>query len=58
MRSAWLQRSFGPLQELEAEIRQDGAVCAKAWGKFVATVASDANVSGHLPLAPRQEVPA
>jgi acyl-coenzyme A thioesterase PaaI-like protein len=42
---AWLQRSFGPLHELEAEIHQDGAVCAKAWGKFMATAASDASVS-------------
>jgi acyl-CoA thioesterase FadM len=42
---AWLQRSFGPLHELEAEIHQHGAVCAKAWGKFIATAASDASVS-------------
>jgi acyl-coenzyme A thioesterase PaaI-like protein len=55
---AWLQRRFGQLQELEAEIRQDGAVCAKARGKFIATVASDDNVSGHLPLAPLHMVPA
>lgn len=33
---AWLARSFEDLHELEAEIWNDGVICARAWGKFMA----------------------
>lgn len=38
---AWLRRCFGPLHELEAEIRGDGVVRVRARAKFMATEPAD-----------------
>jgi acyl-CoA thioesterase FadM len=42
---AWLQKSFGPLHELESEIRSENWVVATARAKFMAAEPADADES-------------